>query len=616
MLRAVIYARCSTEEESQKDALVKQVEEAQTCVKSMGWMLVDSYIESRSGTTRKGRSEYNRLYDDMGANKFDIIVIKSQDRLMRNVTDWYQFLDKLVATGLKLYIYIEGKFYTTDDALITGIKAILAEEYSRELSKKINNAHKHRQNNNGTVIINNRAYGFKKLKDKSVVLDEEEAAVKRRIFELAAAGFGSRTISTILKNEGITNRNGNSFNSTSILRMIHNPINMGTVVMNRKHYDFDSKQTYRVPEEEQYIYKDKVPATVSEELWQAANDQIARRVSLKQKRVSEERVGKYSGVTMLSGKIFCGSCGSTYYRRCRRKYKDGTLVHFWACKRYFEEGRNEGNDRPQIRKAKLEKIDGCDNVHLDENAFLSLLETVLKEHYLVDKESIIKDMLSVLKVVLKKKDTEKETMKLQKAKQRIESQMMELVDKLLNHVISDNVYQLKHKELDDRLKQCNEKLQKLEIQNNQGDLLQNRISQIELRMREGNLVEQATVEGMLEEVEKILVFPEYMELHFSLSKMLSVKETLAELDEIHILRVDYGNEFHYLKKKKEEREVITEMMRKTPSITAKQIAEKLGLSLSGVQYRISVLKKEGKIKYKGKGGHGIWLVCDEEGVVK
>ena len=30
---------------------------------------------------------------------------------------------------------MERKFYTPDDALITGIKAILAEEYSRELMR-------------------------------------------------------------------------------------------------------------------------------------------------------------------------------------------------------------------------------------------------------------------------------------------------------------------------------------------------------------------------------------------------------------------------------------------------------------------------------------------------
>lgn len=616
MLRAVTYSRCSTEEESQLDALKKQVEEAKKCVQEKGWCLVDTYVESRSGTSTKGRTEYNRLYEDMCRDKFDIIVIKSQDRLMRNTKDWYLFVDRLTTEGKKLYIYIEGKFYTTDDALITGIKAILAEEYSRELSKKINNAHRNRQKNNGNVIITNNAYGFRKRKDKSVVLDEEEAKVKRHMYELCAAGFGSRTISTILKNEGVLNRNGNPFDTSSILRIIHNPINMGSVVMNRRHYDFDTKQTYRVPEEEQFVYKGKVPATVSEELWHEANNQIAARVSLKKRKHGEERVGRYHGKNVLSGKLFCGFCGCPYYRRNRRRYKDGTIIRFWACKRYFEEGRNEGNmDRPQIRKANLEQIDGCDNIHLGEEKFYSVLERVLKDYYNLDKESIISEMLVLLKTILQEKDMESEVEKERKSKQKIEKLMLELVDKLLNHVISDKIYQAKHKELEERLQQCNERLERLEVKSNQGNILRNRITQIEQRMRESNLIEQATVEGMLDEIDKILIFPTYMEIYFNLSKLLGMQEPFTlEARGDHMLRVDYGNEFQYLKKKQDERAVIIEMMRKTPGITAKKIAEQLGLSLSGANYRIKVLKREGKIKYEGKGGHGIWLVCDDEGV--
>ena len=202
MLRAVFYARCSTEEESQKDALAQQVKEAEICIKEQGWTLVDRYIESKSGTTTKGRQEYTRLYEDLLKDKFDIIVIKSQDRLMRNTKDWYLFVDRLVTEQKQLYIYIERKFYTADDALITGIKAILAEDYSRELSKKINNAHRNRQKSGGKVIMTSRVYGFQKLPDKSIALVEEEAAVKRRMYELCAANFGTRTIATILEKKG------------------------------------------------------------------------------------------------------------------------------------------------------------------------------------------------------------------------------------------------------------------------------------------------------------------------------------------------------------------------------------------------------------------------------
>ena len=34
---------------------------------------------------------------------------------------------------MKLYIYMDNKFYSQDDALITGIKAMLADEFSRSI---------------------------------------------------------------------------------------------------------------------------------------------------------------------------------------------------------------------------------------------------------------------------------------------------------------------------------------------------------------------------------------------------------------------------------------------------------------------------------------------------
>ena len=56
--------------------------------------------------------------------------------------------------------------------------------------------------------------------------------------------------------------------------MIHNPLNKGTVVMNRLHYDFESKRTMKVPAEEHYVHEDKVPPIVSKELWEIANQEI------------------------------------------------------------------------------------------------------------------------------------------------------------------------------------------------------------------------------------------------------------------------------------------------------------------------------------------------------
>lgn len=609
-MRAVLYARCSTEEESQKNALVKQVEEAKACIHQNEWTLVDSYVESASGTTTKGRSEYNRLYEDLLKDRFDILVIKSQDRLMRSTKDWYLFLERLNSSGKRLYIYIEQKFYTSEDSLITGIKAILAEEYSRELSKKINNAHRNRQKTGGTVVLTPHAYGFRKLPDKSIALIEEEAEIKRKMYQLCAAGFGARSIENILKKEGITNRRGTSFTATDILRIIRNPLNKGTVVMNRRHYDFETKKVMRNPEEELFIYEHKVPETVPEELWEQANRQVSSRTLGRAKR-GKRTVGKNAGQSSLSGKICCGLCGNLYYRDARRRYKNkNEIIREWKCRTYLEAGRNIGKyDRPQLRKITMEQVEGCDNVHLPEEKLYDLLEKNGVKAYQVDKEKIMKKMVHLLKTVLEERNLQPDIERLMRQKAQAESQMGRLVDKLLDGTLSDEVYKAKQRELEQQKGYLQGQIEKLENQKAQETVLSGRIQQIEASMQNGQIVEKATVDEMLDEVSRIVIYPTYMEIYFSVADMVGI-EIPAVIDDGK-LRIDYGNLFNYREQKREEREAVVEMMRENPGITAKMIAKELNCSLSGANYKIKALKKEGRIRFMGKGGIGHWEVMGE-----
>lgn len=93
-------------------------------IREKGWVLVDGYVdEGKSGTVIKRRDEYQRLLEDMELNKFDVVVVKDQERLQRNTRDWYNFIDRLVQNKLKLYFYLDNTFYSPDNALITGIKS-------------------------------------------------------------------------------------------------------------------------------------------------------------------------------------------------------------------------------------------------------------------------------------------------------------------------------------------------------------------------------------------------------------------------------------------------------------------------------------------------------------
>ncbi|MDE6214472.1 MAG: recombinase family protein [Lachnospiraceae bacterium] len=614
--RAVTYNRCSTEEESQKDALVKQVQESKNCVYEQGWKLMDTYVEAKSGTTVKGRSEYNRLYRDLELDKFDIIVIKSQDRLMRNTKDWYLFLDRMQKNRKKLYMYLEGKFYTPDDALITGIKAILAEEYSRELSKKINNAHKNRQKEGKSFVFTNQMYGLKKLPDKTIVIDEREAEMIRMIFRLSANGYGTHTSAEILYKNGYTNRNGKMLTPSLIRNIIRNPIYKGTVVQNKRHYEFESKQTVNNPKSEWIVHEDVVPAIVDEELFEEANRALDYR---KREGHRDGKFVRYSSIGShdLSGKIICGLCEEPFYRTVRRN-KSGKVIE-WKCSNYLHHGRKADEmRRDQIRKTDKGEDAGCDNVHLDEKKLSLCLEQVCGQKlYRLDQKEILEEMLSLLRKALGDNSPEEKRETLTEELQKAEYQKNILLEKLLDGVIDNRIFQRKDKELQDKIDHCMGKIKQLEDDTLQNTRLEERLEMIKERLEQG-VIQQAQMAEILSEITKILVYPDHMEICFDSWALLWIEEMPENLmgregvDQLAVITVPQNCSTSHQPMMEAEKVQIISLMQDDPKITAKKIAEKMGVNLSLVLRRINALKADGKIYYSSSNGRGEWVIVDSD----
>ncbi len=324
----------------------------------------------------------------------------------------------------------------------------------------------------------------------------------------------------------------------------------------------------------------------------------------------ERKRGRNPGKSPLSGKLVCGLCGSPYYRRTRRRYKDKDIIYEWKCKRYLEIGRNEGKaDRTQLKQVRCLEVNGCDNVHLEERKLYGLLEQVCNQRYRTDKAKIIGYMVDLLKVVLKEEDCQLEFDREIQKKEKLLKQMDMLVEKLLDEIISNEVYQRKQKRLEEQLSGVQSRINELERQEAKGSVLQERFSYIEKELWTGKAVERAAVMQMLEETDKILVFPEFMEIVFGLSEAMRTEcGDIPPMEFESSIKIEYGNLFSYREQKKEEREIIVDMMRENPRITAGMIAKELRISLSGANYRIRALKKEGRIRFNGSGGKGEWEI--------
>lgn len=62
------------------------------------------------------------------------------------------------------------------------------------------------------------------------------------------------------------------------------------------------------------------------------------------------------------------------------------------------------------------------------------------------------------------------------------------------------------------------------------------------------------------------------------------------------------------KKREITRTEIINLLQEKPTISKKEIAEKLNLSEGGVRYHIRVLKQDKRIEYKGSSRKGKWIV--------
>lgn len=534
--RAVYYCRVSTDDENQATSIVNQKEESVRAIEDNHWQLVDGYVdEGRSGTTTKRREQYHRLLKDMESDKYDIIVIKSQDRLMRNTKEWYFFIDKLVQNNKRLYFYLERKFYSPDDALITGIKAILAEDYSRSLSKNIKNAHRKRQETGSNVVITSKTWGFDK-RNKQIVINEKEAEMVRFIYEMAAQNHGSRTIAKMLQDHGYSNHEGNKIAEQTVRRIVRNPLYKGTAVMNVLHKNFETKKTER-NSKDQWIYHDHiVPAIVSEELWNQANRLMDARANVFITEDFKTRmIGSRKNSNPLTGKIVCGLCGGTFWRSTSVGGKTNRV--YWSCNEYVQRGRKTKNARTPKGKtaAKYEVANaGCDNIHLKEEDLNRLLYSLAQKIYTKSKE----DIYSAASVILKQAisdigEARQQEKSLVSELEKIKSGRERLLDKYLENKIEDDIYHMKDTKLKERMAQLEDACRQLAAKKHSISAKEDRIKELENELKRIADYDLRVV-NIKNHIETIVVYPDAMTIHFDLFEDVKI-----EVNKINYRKKEY-----------------------------------------------------------------------------
>ena len=584
MERVVTYNRCSTEEENQVNALAVQVAESLEIAEKNNWVVIRQYVESQSGTSANKRIEYQKLLSDLSTNDFDIVMIKSIDRLTRSIKDWYIFLDILVKNNKRLFIYIDNKFYTPEDNLILGIKAIFAEDFSRELSKKIKNAHNRRQEKQSGFNFTVPIYGWDKIDKDVYKINEEEAAYYRQAFEMARQGYGYCAISSKLYELGARTkepRPGRCIPPAQWRQLLRSTKAYGTVAIRKTQYDFETKRRAKMPDKEWIYIEDALPPIVSK----AYYDEVLAVLDSRKKVCEGKKVHK-SAHSIFYNKLVCAECGA-YFKRRSLTSTTGTR-YVYKCPNTINKGL-------------------CQNIKVAEDTLENLLSNLFQQQYIqfqLDIQGIIEKALQEIEQVIllddkgnKKKELEYELAKLKRKK-------AVLFEKLMEETISDEEFKNYNHELTTAIKEKEQFLFNDTNKTEKAAEYTQRLKEIKKVLMDTDIVHIAASKEIVKKIYKIIIHMDCkMEVFFDKIKLLGSKE-----DDFYVT-MEYKHETPTSIRKDMRKAAIIELMKSNEDITQAQIADRLNMSMGSVSMLVKELKEEGSISYECHGSHNRkWIV--------
>lgn len=381
-LRVTYYARVSTDREEQINSLENQQYYFEKFIKeNSNWAFVDGYVdEGISGTAVTKREKFLEMIRDSKKDKFDLLITKEISRFARDTLDSIKYTRELLEYGIGVFFKSDNiNTFLPDAELRLTIMASIAQEESRKLSERVRFGYQQSMEK-GIVAGSNNIYGYVKNKGK-LVIDEEQAEIVKKIFELYVyEEIGTTKLSFLLYDEyGFTNSRGNPIHPANIRDIIRNPKYKGYFCANKGvSLDYRTKKRKAYSKDKWVIYKDNenVPAIVSEELWNRANEILLARGNKHSNTDKSVYVKRFP----LSGKIFCAHDNSIYVRG-NYKLKNGKRI-YWACDNYRRNG--------------IAKSNGCKSPLLYEeelaNTFKPIIKNIVENENEIFEE--IKDLLN------------------------------------------------------------------------------------------------------------------------------------------------------------------------------------------------------------------------------
>ena len=321
--RVCCLYRVSTLGQVEKNDIPMQKEACREFVQQHpGWKIVKEFSEkgiSGFKVSAKDRDAIQEIQRDALQNKFGILLVFMFDRLGRREDETPFVVEWFVKNGIEVWSAKEGqqRFDTHVDKLLNYIRYWQASGESIKTSVRTKTRMEQLTKEGcftGGVVpfgyrLEHKGRTNKRNQDVGdLVIDPDEAEIVKLIFQkYLYEGYGAQRLCRYLTEQGIKNKKGRNIPTTSINRIIKNPIYTGVI---------------RNGDSQSDVLTDL--QIIDEETFEKAQQMMEKRVT----HHSDVPLNT-KGRSLLVGNIYCGHCGGRLTLTTsgrKRVRKDGTVI--------------------------------------------------------------------------------------------------------------------------------------------------------------------------------------------------------------------------------------------------------------------------------------------------
>lgn len=269
-------------------------------IASKGWEAGEVYSDiDISGLTEAKRPGFLKLKKDYAAGKFDIAVADDFSRFSRNKVDAMALLG-----SMNIATHKEG-VADADDDFMPAMYFLLADKFSKDMSKRWRNALMHRLAK-GLPPSGKQQFGYDKQGKDAYVINPEQAAIVREAYARYTAGEGARTICDDFTARGLPSAGPSGWHPTGFFDLLDKTFYSGTI-----------------------SYEGQEFPGAHEALLTPAQWAAYRKARESRKLQAKPRNPKW----MLAGLVECGLCGGKMVSHKARG------VHNLMCATYNAQGK-------------------------------------------------------------------------------------------------------------------------------------------------------------------------------------------------------------------------------------------------------------------------------------